>query len=348
MNNPNKCKWCKSNNISIINQAISKYKKNIYNFYYCHDCEIKFAFTKAKKNKIDYQKIQINHFGYINHNADNKWIKSMFDCKDQNFSIKQMYDFLSTKTMDQRYISAIDISQNAFIKKKKLEILEVGCNLGYVGALFIRQNHNYLGIDIQKKAINSAKKNYGNKNYINIKLENLHQKIKKKKFDLICSFEVIEHLEDPLNFILEIKKYLKKDGQILLTTPNGNFIPKDKWFSDRPPIHFSLFKEKTFKYLEKNNFKVKFLNNFRLSSNIFYSRKLFLNFNSKTIPSTDPENKNFIYSYKLEKRYYRKNFNLQRLVILIKTSLSFISSFFNISPFATELVINLKKTSNKS
>ena len=136
----NQCKWCGSNNISIIEKPISKYKNTIYNFYFCNNCEIKFAFNKNKKVTIDYDAIQENHFGYNRHIADNKWIKSMFDIKDAKYSINEINNFLSTKTMDQRYLRAIEIANEAYLKNKKLDILEIGCNLGYVGSLFIKQN----------------------------------------------------------------------------------------------------------------------------------------------------------------------------------------------------------------
>ena len=40
-------------------------------------------------------------------------------------------------------------------------------------------------------------------------------------FDILASFEVIEHLYDPSKFIADAEKLLKQGGLIILTCPNG-------------------------------------------------------------------------------------------------------------------------------
>lgn len=42
----------------------------------------------------------------------------------------------------------------------------------------------------------------------------------RKYFDIIIAMDVIEHVQDTDSFINEIKRVLKKDGAIILTTPN--------------------------------------------------------------------------------------------------------------------------------
>ena len=39
--------------------------------------------------------------------------------------------------------------------------------------------------------------------------------------DIIICSEVLEHVPDPFKFLLSLKNYLKKEGMIILTTPNG-------------------------------------------------------------------------------------------------------------------------------
>ena len=41
-----------------------------------------------------------------------------------------------------------------------------------------------------------------------------------KKFDIIFLFHVLEHIQNPKNFLLEIKKHLKDSGTIYLEVPN--------------------------------------------------------------------------------------------------------------------------------
>lgn len=49
-----------------------------------------------------------------------------------------------------------------------------------------------------------------------------------KSFDFIFSFEVLEHLMNPLWSLLECRRVLKDSGRIFLTTPKGVF-PSAMW-----------------------------------------------------------------------------------------------------------------------
>ncbi|EDZ62056.1 methyltransferase [Sulfurimonas gotlandica GD1] len=72
-----------------------------------------------------------------------------------------------------------------------------------------------------------------------------------KKYDLICSTEVIEHLNNPLDTLKELLLHLNKDGYLLLMT---YFHPSDdekflKWFYIKDVTHIGFFSLKTFEHL---------------------------------------------------------------------------------------------------
>lgn len=74
---------------------------------------------------------------------------------------------------------------------------------------------------------------------------------KDKKYDLIVSTEVIEHLANPLDTLKELLLHLNKDGYLLLMT---YFHPSDdekflKWFYIKDVTHIGLFSLKTFEHL---------------------------------------------------------------------------------------------------
>ena len=58
------------------------------------------------------------------------------------------------------------------------------------------------------------------------KIKNLYStlKIKKKFYDLILVADVIEHVKKPKNLLKDLKKFLKKDGRILITVPAYQFL----------------------------------------------------------------------------------------------------------------------------
>jgi 2-polyprenyl-3-methyl-5-hydroxy-6-metoxy-1,4-benzoquinol methylase len=69
----------------------------------------------------------------------------------------------------------------------------------------------------------------------------------KDKFDAIVSFEVLEHVSDPLSVLLAARRLLKPDGVLILSTPNLD----DPYCLDQqiapamPPIHINFFSRRS-------------------------------------------------------------------------------------------------------
>jgi 2-polyprenyl-3-methyl-5-hydroxy-6-metoxy-1,4-benzoquinol methylase len=79
--------------------------------------------------------------------------------------------------------------------------------------------HKVLGVDYEKEEIKKlTRKGY---NIICQNVENLNLN---RKFDVIIAGELIEHLDNPGLFLDKVKSHLKKDGVLILTTPNSNSI----------------------------------------------------------------------------------------------------------------------------
>jgi 2-polyprenyl-6-hydroxyphenyl methylase/3-demethylubiquinone-9 3-methyltransferase len=104
---------------------------------------------------------------------------------------------------------------------KTINILDVGCGGGLLSEPMSRLGANVVGIDASKKNIEvakfHAKKNKLKINYICASPEIL--KIQ-KKFDVILSMEIIEHVEDINFFIKKSSELLKKNGLMFIATLN--------------------------------------------------------------------------------------------------------------------------------
>ena len=161
------------------------------------------------------------------------------------------------------------LSQLNTKKIKNLDILDVGCGGGLVSESLSRLGAKVTGIDFSEKNIQIAKIHSVKKelkiNYINQDVEKF--KIK-KKFDLIVMFEVLEHLDDWRGFLLKINSNLKKNGMIIISTINRNFLSKYiaiyfaekilKWIPDGTHSYEKLIKpEEINNCMKKNNFKFK-------------------------------------------------------------------------------------------
>jgi len=95
------------------------------------------------------------------------------------------------------------------------KILEVGCGNGYVLAAAKEKSSQCYGSEFSKKNIAKAIHNTGLPIYPD-PLESFPQ----KDFDIIMSFDVLEHVEHPVNFVQSISNLLKPGGYILFYTPN--------------------------------------------------------------------------------------------------------------------------------
>lgn len=109
------------------------------------------------------------------------------------------------------------------------EVLDIACGTGY-GSYMMSENNNasFTGVDIATGAIEHANKHFKRDNveFICCRAEEFQPK---KKFDLIVSFETIEHLEHDRDFIESITKHLKQGGLLICSTPNEINIPHNVW-----------------------------------------------------------------------------------------------------------------------
>lgn len=143
------------------------------------------------------------------------------------------------------------------VKKKDLKnVLDVGCGPALKLMKLIYPNcHEVYGID-QESIIEFCKKKHGLKTFFSDDIENPSLNLD-KKFALILSFDVIEHLLKPNKLISYIKKYCHENTYIIITTPerdilrgkNCNYSPKNVHVREWNSFEFN-------KYLKNQGFKI--------------------------------------------------------------------------------------------
>jgi len=105
-----------------------------------------------------------------------------------------------------------------YIKRKSLEnidrkILDVGCGKGDYTYFFGRRN-KVIGVDLQ----NVVKEKYRNFNFQIADATSLP--FQDNTFDVVISFDVIEHIENDKKMVAEAYRVLKSGGKIFFGTPN--------------------------------------------------------------------------------------------------------------------------------
>ncbi len=114
-----------------------------------------------------------------------------------------------------------------------------------------------LGIDYDKTAVEKLKRNGYGCVYGDCQNFNLH-----RKFDVIFAGELIEHLENPGQFLDCAKKHLNNGGLLIITTPNQfsmvRHIASCFGLLNENREHVMVHNEKTItNLLERKGFKVK-------------------------------------------------------------------------------------------
>ncbi|AFC73331.1 bifunctional 2-polyprenyl-6-hydroxyphenol methylase/3-demethylubiquinol 3-O-methyltransferase UbiG [Rickettsia montanensis] len=103
----------------------------------------------------------------------------------------------------------------------KLEILDVGCGGGLIATPLAAQGFNVTAIDALQSNIETAtayaKENGVKVNYLQSTIEELESN---KLYDVVICLEVIEHVENVQQFILNLVKHIKPNGMAIISTIN--------------------------------------------------------------------------------------------------------------------------------
>ena len=104
---------------------------------------------------------------------------------------------------------------------KNKTVLEVGTSTGYVSKIFKENGNRVIGIEIDQDAGETAKQYCEAMIIGDIEIIDLGIYLKDLRFDVIVFGDVLEHLKYPEQVIGKIKKYLKPDGYMVISLPNG-------------------------------------------------------------------------------------------------------------------------------
>jgi 2-polyprenyl-3-methyl-5-hydroxy-6-metoxy-1,4-benzoquinol methylase len=204
-----------------------------------------------------------------------------------------------------RYIEALEYV-------KGLDVLDIACGVGWGSYLLAKGGANKVtGIDLSEDALLNAKKYYNSSN-VNYILGNSSKiPVDSNSFDVIVSFETIEHVENPDTFIEELHRVSKKNTLLVLSTPNGYCFKNSINGKPENPFHFQEYlKDDIENMFNKDKWQI-----------ISYKGQYPMKVESKDIK----EYQRFISNYWKFKRYISKFGLIGRLVIFVLSKLSLIS-----------------------
>jgi len=187
-----KCILCNSDNFNIISKKLrNNIKRNVVE---CSSCKL-VSLENPTKNIIDY---------------DKNYRKLHSPIIGKQLSAKEFFDYeLPFQKSRIKRIKSM-LNQN-------LDVLEIGCSTGHFLYSIKDDVKSLTGIELDKKYAEFAR-NVSNFTIYDKPIEKIN--FNGKKFDIIFLFQVFEHIDNPQNFLHEIKKHLKDSGIIYLEVPN--------------------------------------------------------------------------------------------------------------------------------
>ncbi len=106
------------------------------------------------------------------------------------------------------------------------KVLDFGCGSGY-GTVIVSPNClSIVGVDISTEAIYYAERNYTKPNLSFLQVEDVSKNLlpfASESFDVVLSFQVLEHIREASSFFSEIVRVLTPGGILILATPDRKY-----------------------------------------------------------------------------------------------------------------------------
>jgi 2-polyprenyl-3-methyl-5-hydroxy-6-metoxy-1,4-benzoquinol methylase len=242
---PLNCVFCKRKLVTIVLKNIPK-NGNFYNIHECDHCQISMLDpfpSDAELAKLyssgNYRAAKGKRFGYI--------IETL--------------------------IHLVRIKKRRRIQRfaKAGKILDIGCGRGLFLDLMSRDGWDTIGTEFNEETASHAIKAYGLKVFPG---DIIQHKLKSGSIDAININQVLEHLKNPHEVIMESKRLLRSGGIIIVSVPDLKSpqftLGKKNWFLLDLPFHLFHFTEEGLrKILRKSGFEIKNIKRFSLEMSPF-------------------------------------------------------------------------------
>ena len=136
----------------------------------------------------------------------------------------------------------LDQIVRAFERYRRLNrLLDVGFGAGSMLDAAARAGWQVQGVEVSGKAVEEVKKRHPGV----VKGTLASAAFEPHSFDVVIASELLEHLEDPYTFVVDVRRILRPGGVLWATTPHGRGITArllgTSWSVIAPPDHLQLF-----------------------------------------------------------------------------------------------------------
>jgi len=162
-------------------------------------------------------------------------------------------------------------------------VLDVACGVGYGSHYLAKTASEVTGVEIDPESVAYAKKHYALSNVKFFEMDATKLAFKDASFDVVCSFETIEHIPNIDGYLAEIVRVMTPEGLYIVSTPQV----KTTTYKPANPFHVVEFSKADFQALLGKYFNLlDFYGQRRIQSPLHaILQKLdFLNLRTKLVP----------------------------------------------------------------
>jgi len=174
--------------------------KKIYDFHviFCRDCELRFVHPVPTE--------EFSKQWYSEQEKKKRWNN------DLNLAIEANHK--QNKQTYETYFATI--SENTELRGGE-KVLEVGCFDGLFLKKFADIGYECKGIDLNRYFIEYGRQKYG----LDLECGTIFDfNFPEETFDIVIFNQLLEHLPDPIRFLVEVRRILKNNGVVFLSVPN--------------------------------------------------------------------------------------------------------------------------------
>jgi len=225
-----------------------------HRFYKCSFCNLIFVSPRFDASSIynsDYFSGGTHGFGFSNYESDK----------------------IASKSYLEKYLDSLIRLPHPGPKT----LIDIGAANGFFVSLADKRGFKSVGLEISAQAVEWAQKL--NRPVVKGTIEAFSSE---QKFGFATALDVLEHVENPQEFLASINRVLVPGGYLLVNVPNaGSLTAKlsgKKWHAFLPPEHWFFFDRKSLQVLlESHGFKVIQVNEISKSFSCIYVYLTILN-----------------------------------------------------------------------
>jgi 2-polyprenyl-3-methyl-5-hydroxy-6-metoxy-1,4-benzoquinol methylase len=124
-------------------------------------------------------------------------------------------------------------------------LLEIGCAYGWFLDAARTRGYDVTGVEPSRGAAGHARDRLG----LDVRSCQLADAAIEGPFDVICAWDTLEHVPDPVEFWTAIRALLADDGVVLFSTPYFSSLParvlRTRWWTLKPTEHIWHFTPRT-------------------------------------------------------------------------------------------------------